>query len=161
MHHGPGFGPGNVQQGGFNPGFGLKEGQAVYICANSKPNLCLDVNEGSKKDCAHIILFDYTGSKNQIWIRQGSCLVSKNSGKVLDIEGGEVDGKNVIQYKKNGSPNQQFQVIPNQLNPNIVYIASPSGLALTVKDNNITKRAEIVVSKYNGSPNQRWLIKNA
>ena len=134
------------------------EGQAVYICAYSNPKLCLDVNQGEKKDRARIILFDYNGQPNQIWIREENFLISKNSGKVMDIEGGEIEGKNLIQFTKTGGPNQQFQIIPTRNNPKVAYITSPSGLALTVKDNNIIKRAEIIASKFNAFPNQHWII---
>ena len=137
----------------------FREGQQAFICSAINPKLCLDVNEGSKKDRARIILFDYTGADNQIWIREGNLLISKNSGKALDIEGGEGEGKNVIQYSKHGRANQQFQIcVPSEGNPNVVYITSPSGLAITVKNNNISKREKIIVSRYTGSPNQHWVL---
>ena len=129
----------------------------IFITSSSNPQLCIDVNEGSKKDSANLILFEYKGSPNQIWIRQGSCLVSQNSGKAIDISGGEQEGNKIIQYSKHGKQNQQWQIFPTQ-SPGLVYIASPSGLALTVKGNNIRSKADIVASRYNGSPNQHWII---
>ena len=153
--HGPGFGPGNAQ-GGNNQL--VNEGQSVCICAATNDKLCLDVNQGSTENRANIILFDYTGSNNQIWIRQGNSLICKNSGKALDIEGGQGEGKNVIQFTKNNGPNQNFKIIPAN-NQGIVYITSPSGLALTVKGNNIKKREKIIVSRFSGSLNQLWVLR--
>ena len=163
--HGPGFGPGYAQ-GGYGPqgGFGpqanvpvVQEGQGVCICSAVNPKLCLDVKEGSKKDRARIILFDYTGNANQVWIRQGNSLISKSSGKALDIEGGEGEGKNVIQFTKNNGANQNFQITVGN-SSGVVYITSPAGLALTVKNNNINKCEEIVVSRLTGAHNQLWVL---
>ena len=155
-----GYNQGYGQQGGYNQGYGaqLKEGQAVYICSNSNPQLCLDVSGAERKDCARVILYKYNGQPNQVWIRQGPCLISKNSGKAMDIEGGELEGKHIIQFKASGQPNQQFSVYPTNNNPNVVYITTPSGLALTVKGNNIREGAEVIASRYNGSPNQHWVL---
>ena len=169
--HGPGFGPGYAQ-GGFGPGYAqppqvvygsgygqlLGEGQAVCICSASNPNLCLDVNEGSTKDRAKIILFDYTGGDNQVWVRVGNSFASRKSGKVLDIEGGEGEGRRVIQFSKNNGTNQQFQITVGN-SSGVCYITSPSGLALTVKNNNTAKREEIIVSKFTGAHNQLWVLK--
>ena len=165
--HGPGFGPGYAQggygpQGGHGPQGGqvVQEGQGVIICSAVNPNLCLDVNEGSTKDRARIILFDYSGNDNQLWVREGNALISKKSGKALDIEGGEGEGKNIIQFSKNNGANQQFKITVGN-SSGVVYITSPSGLALTVKNNNIAKREEIVVSKLTGAHNQLWVLKYA
>ena len=155
--HGPGFGPGYAQGGYGGNGPVVQEGQAVFICSAVNPKLCLDVNEGSTKDRAKIILFDHTGGDNQVWIRQGNSLVSKKSGKALDIEGGEGEGKNVIQFTQNNGANQQFQITVGN-SSGVVYITSPSGLALTVKNNNINKREEIIVSKLTGAHNQLWVL---
>ena len=140
-------------------GYVINEGQNISICPYNNHTLCFDVEQGSKDDRARIILFDCNGQANQVWIRQGPCLVSKNSGKVMDIEGGDNEGKNLIQFTKTGGSNQQFKIVAHPYNPSLVYIAAPSGLVLTVKDNNITKRGEIIVSKYNGSDGQHWFIK--
>ena len=76
----------------------------------------------------------------------------------MDIEGGELEGKNIIQFTKTGGPNQQFKIVAHPNNPSLAYIASPSGLVLTVKNNNISERAEIIASKYNGAVGQHWFI---
>lgn len=150
--------PGNAQWGQQGYGVQVMEGQNIYITANSNPKMCIDVTGSSKNDSAEVILFDYNGTANQIWIRQGNCLVSKCSGKAMDISGGEKEGSKVIQFGKHGQANQQWQILPVQNNPNLAYIVSPSGLALTVKGNNMRAKTQIVASKYNGSPNQHWII---
>ena len=136
----------------------VEEGQKIIISVASNPKLCLSVKGDDMNNRARIILFDYSEQENQIWIRKEKSLESKKSGRVLDIQGGEGEGNNIIQFNGNKSPNQQFEIIRTYNNPNVVKITSPSGLAITVKGNNINKNGEIIASKYKGDSNQHWVL---
>jgi hypothetical protein len=74
---------------------------------------CLDVRGVSQANAALVQQWDCTGGANQRWSTEGldsgivGPLVSENSGKCLDVQGGEGD-------KANGTPVQQFDCLfPN------------------------------------------------
>jgi hypothetical protein len=80
-----------------------------YIKSAVNSSYYLNVNGNSKSNKANINISTTKQKFKVTYLSDGSYkIVSENSGKCLDVEGGIVDsGKNVIQYTYNGTSNQQ------------------------------------------------------
>ena len=85
---------------------------------------------------------------------KNNTLKSVNSDLVVDIEGGEQQGHRIIQWQKNGGPNQNWTFHRDG------SIRSPKGLCLDIRDGNIRQGAEIIAWPPNGGLNQKWRLVN-
>ncbi|HBX53104.1 MAG TPA: hypothetical protein DEH02_18735 [Bacteroidales bacterium] len=85
-------------------------------------------------------------------------IISVNSGKNLDVEGGSVEnGVKLIQYSNNGYDNQRFKF---KLHADGAYsiMCKKSGLFLDVFENSIEDGAPIVQWQYSGNDNQKFEV---
>jgi hypothetical protein len=85
-------------------------------------------------------------------------IINRNSGQVLDVNGGSTTvGAGIIQYPENRGTNQQWQVLPTSggyyriLNRN-------SAQALDVNNASTTAAAPVIQYTYNGGNNQQWQL---
>ena len=96
-----------------------------------------------------------TDSKDVIDTAKYYYIISVNSGKNLDVEGGSVEnGVRIIQYSSNGFDNQRFKF---KLHTDGTYsiMSKKSGLYLDVFENSTENGATIVQWQYSGNDNQR------
>ncbi|KAI8987095.1 ricin B lectin domain-containing protein [Pilobolus umbonatus] len=73
----------------------------------------LDVDSGSDKDGAHIIVYKQKSqdNKNQLWKVHNGALINVKSGKALDVKASKIeDGADIIQYEvQNNQLNQTWK----------------------------------------------------
>jgi hypothetical protein len=83
-------------------------------------------------------------------------IVSRQSGKVLDVTGGSTaDGTNVEQWTYHSATNQQWQVT-SLGNGQYKIIGVASGKSLDINANSTTDGANVQIWTYNGGNNQRF-----
>lgn len=124
----------------------------------------LDVPGGQPAE--RIQLFDFNGGANQRWRLEPAeevavvKIVSRVSGKVLDVPGFSPNPVQVQQYEFNRErwqTNQLWQVIP--VDGEFVKIVSvSSGLVLDVPGGSPEDYTPIQQHRYNGGHNQQWLL---
>ncbi|KAI7847314.1 ricin B lectin domain-containing protein [Circinella umbellata] len=131
-----------------------------YIQSKCSHQMVLDVALDSIKSTAKIVVWPKKESDNdnQLWMYDHGYLINKNSGLVLDIQGGVLENdKQVIQYKRKMIEDAQNQrwyyredgFIYPQVNPNLV---------LDIRGN-WTKPGTVVLlynRKYSDNENQLW-----
>ena len=124
-----------------------------YIVSRANPNFALDVEGESKSDKAHVIIWKFHGKENQIWKLEGTTVTSVNSGKVLDIEGGENPRAQIIQYEANGGDNQKWYWHFDGT------IRSEHGLVLEIKDGELKEGTDVIANQpIEGNLCQQWRI---
>jgi hypothetical protein len=85
-------------------------------------------------------------------------IVSKNSGKCLDVKGESESNKaNVQQYRCNGGDNQIWEFVSVGRNEYAIYSANSSKV-LDVEGESRDDKANIQQYAWNGGGNQRWRI---
>lgn len=101
-----------------------KQADGTYKILCAATGKAVTVDKESLDDVAGIILYDWYGGAAQRWrlvyLSTGVFRIeNKNSGKVLDITGGQTTaGASLIQYTPHGEKNQQFRInelVSNQL----------------------------------------------
>ncbi|KAI8332130.1 ricin B lectin domain-containing protein [Chlamydoabsidia padenii] len=132
-----------------------------YIESQCEHNMVLDVALDSLKQAAKVIVWPRkrgNESNNQLWMYDKGYIINKNSGLVLDIQGGIIESdKQIIQYKRKLTENAQNQrwyyredgLIYPQVDPNLV---------LDIRGN-WTKPGTVVLlyeRKFTENYNQRW-----
>ncbi len=100
-------------------------GEGYYSIVEKRSGLSLDLNNsasaGYLADFTNIQLYEYKGSRNQLWFVQKSSsgtyfIYNKLSGFLLDVKGGQPsEGGDVAQYHYNGSGSQQWDLIRTSL----------------------------------------------
>ncbi|KAI9269245.1 ricin B lectin domain-containing protein [Phascolomyces articulosus] len=131
-----------------------------YIQSKCSHKMVLDVTLDSIKSAAKIVVYPKkeNDNDNQLWKYDSGYLINKNSGLVLDVQGGVLENdKQVIQYKRKMIEDAQNQrwyyredgFIYPQVNPNLV---------LDIRGN-WTKPGTVVLlynRKYSDNENQLW-----
>jgi endoglucanase len=99
-----------------------------------------------------------TGTTGPIQSGATYAIISKNSGKAVDVSGNSTsNGAQVHQWTFFGNANQLW--IATQLSGNTYKLISKnSGKSLDVKDVSTNNGADIQQWDYQGNPNQRWII---
>ena len=123
-----------------------------FIVSEANPNLALDVQGGSRDHGANVIIWDFHGQDNQKWIIRGNEITSVNSGKVMDIQGGEKKGAKIIQWEANNGPNQKWYFHQDGT------IRSQNGLCLDICGGKIQKGTNIIAWENNNGINQKWRL---
>ena len=123
-----------------------------YIVSQANPNLVLDVAGGNKGKGGNVIIWELLDLDNQKWIIQDHEIINVNSGKVLDIEGGENSGSKIIQWDSHHGPNQTWSLHPDGT------IRSKNGLCLDIRGGKIEKGTPVIAWKSNNGLNQKWRI---
>ena len=123
-----------------------------YIVSEANPNLALDVAGASKNNGANVVIWDFVGSNNQKWIIRGQEITSVNSGKAMDIQGGEKKGAKIIQWDPNHGPNQKWYF------HNDGTIRSQNGLCLDISGGKIERGTSVVAWENHNGINQKWRI---
>eukprot|EP00906_Rhabdomonas_costata_P034011 RCo047869 len=87
-----------------------------FILNWSHPYLVMDVVGASKAANTPICLYPFKNQPNQLFQFENpggpGCVVSQNSGLVVDVRGGVGEGRPLIQFLRNGGVNQTFQYDP-------------------------------------------------
>ncbi|KAI8646075.1 ricin B lectin domain-containing protein [Parasitella parasitica] len=131
-----------------------------YIQSKCSHKMVLDVSADSLKAAAKIVVYPKKAKDidNQLWMYDNGYIINKNSGMVLDVQGGPLESdKQIIQYKRKmveDAENQRWYyredgVIYPQTNPNLV---------LDIRGN-WTKPGTVVLlydRKYVDNENQLW-----
>lgn len=100
--------------------------------------LALDIQRSSKKNSAKMVIYAYTGGKNQrfqfIYQNDGTyCIKCVHSGKYLDVQGGGTKkGNRIIQYTKTGNNNQKWYLMVDGYD-NVLIKSKKSGMVLDVR----------------------------
>ena len=124
-----------------------------YIVSKADPSFCLDVEGGSQDNNAHVIIYKCHGGSNQQWRLESTTVRSVNSNKVLDIEGGENVGSQLIQFEENDGPNQKWYWHFDGT------IRSEHGLCLEIKDGKLEECTDVVAANpIEGKLTQQWRI---
>ncbi|KAG2209909.1 hypothetical protein INT46_010505 [Mucor plumbeus] len=131
-----------------------------YIQSKCPHKMVLDVSLDSLKAAAKVVVWPKKTKDidNQLWMYDHGYIINKNSGMVLDVQGGILESdKQIIQYKRKMVEDAQNQrwyyredgVIYPQTNPNLV---------LDIRGN-WTKQGTVVLlyeRKYEDNENQLW-----
>ncbi|CAO3643169.1 unnamed protein product [Mucor fragilis] len=131
-----------------------------YIQSRCSHKMVLDVTLDSLKAAAKVVVWPKKTKDidNQLWMYDHGYIINKNSGMVLDVQGGILESdKQIIQYKRKMIEDAQNQrwyyredgVIYPQTNPNLV---------LDIRGN-WTKAGTVVLlyeRKYEDNENQLW-----
>lgn len=85
-------------------------------------------------------------------------VISRHSGKALDVSGGSTaDGANVLQWTYRGSNNQRWTF--THLGNNTYRITGvQSGKALEVASTSTSNGTNVDIRTYTGASNQRWIV---
>ncbi len=95
----------------------LANNTTYRISAECAPNSCLDIQDGKRDNNTNIQIWENTvGNTNQIFkaVEHNGwyTFVDQQSGKVIDVSGGEnVSGRNVQLYEYNGTDAQMWKLI--------------------------------------------------
>lgn len=85
-------------------------------------------------------------------------IVSRKSGKCLDIEGGKTSaGANVLQWDNNGGTNQMWYIVSNS-DGSYTLKSVLSNKVLDVEDNSTKNGGNVIVWNSNNQDNQKWWI---
>lgn len=99
-----------------------------------------------------------SGSSAQFNSQQKYKLISRNSGKALDVYWGKKEnGANILQYSYNGYENQKWY-IQKQSNGCYIIKSASSGKVAEVQDWSGSNGGNIRQWDYYGNPNQEWRI---
>ncbi|KAI9364619.1 ricin B lectin domain-containing protein [Pilaira anomala] len=131
-----------------------------FIQSKCPHKMVLDVHQDSLKVAAKVVVWPMKkkDADNQLWMYDHGYIINKNSGMVLDVQGGLLESdKQIIQYKRKMLEDAQNQrwyyredgVIYPQVDPNLV---------LDIRGN-WTKKGTVVLlyeRKYEDNLNQLW-----
>ena len=153
---------------------GNNDNSFVIKTGSSSYSKCITVSGASKDPKAKIIQYSYYNhgtDDNDHWyfeelpIFNGTYYVkNQKSGKYLDVQGNSTEtGTKLIQYKYNGSTNQQFKIVPHSqggytFTP-VVCDVEYANTAVEIKDGTLTNRTAIQLGTKNfTNPKQRFNI---
>lgn len=87
-------------------------------------------------------------------------IISRNSGKALDVYWGKKDnGANIVQYSYNGYENQKWY-IQQQSNGKYILKCAATGKVADVQGGSSNNGANICQWDYHGGSNQQWVIES-
>ncbi len=138
----------------------------VYsIRSQAHTGYALDVSSAGTKDGTNVQLYQYNGSKAQLWkISHDSVgyviLTNVNSGKVLDVkEGRTSDETNVQQYQYNGSRAQKWIAVKQSDGSITLLSALTAGIALDLHNGIIGNWQNVQIFHVDGTQAQKWVFK--
>ena len=143
------------------------------ISPKSNQNLAINI-EGTIKDGARLILSKTQDNDNQMLyvfnitkeeqkFANGiyKLAVGKNSSKVLEVKGAEKSNNAIIDIKQYGNLESQKFYLEYQEEGFYKITAMHTGKSLTVKDNKIQEKTEIVQIDYKGLDSQKWTLRDS
>lgn len=143
---------------------GLVDEGAWYVLAPAcAPNNAVDVAGASRDAAANVQLYQANGSFAQLyrfeWHDGYYLVINANSGKALDVAGGDVvPGANVAQYEPNaGNANMLFALVKNA-DGSLTLVNKASGLVLDVSGGSSASGANLDAYASNGTAAQRFSI---
>ncbi|KAI9486937.1 MAG: ricin B lectin domain-containing protein [Benjaminiella poitrasii] len=131
-----------------------------YIQSKCSHKMVLDVSSDSLKAVAKVVVWTKKEQNcdNQLWMYDHGYLINKNSGMVLDVQGGILESdKQIIQYKRKmleDADNQRWYYRDD----GFIYPQSTPNLVLDIRGN-WTKPGTVVLlyeRKYEDNLNQLW-----
>ena len=146
--------------------------KGVYsICTSVNKRQGMDVADWSKNNGAQVQLYEYNGNRNQqfIVVEKGDGyyqLVSRLSGKVIEIPSSSKDnGEWIKLYDNNGTNTQQWKFVSPSIYSGIVNAESLSGMNLRKEGNTIivtgAKGKELTIYDVSGRLIRRETIDSA
>lgn len=146
--------------------------KGVYsICTSANKRQGMDVADWSKNNGAQVQLYEYIGNRNQqfIVVEKGDGyyqLVSRLSGKVIEIPSSSKDnGEWIKLYDNNGTNTQQWKFVSPSVYTGIVNTESLSGMNLRKEGNTIivtgAKGKELTIYDVSGRLIRRETIDSA
>ena len=146
--------------------------KGVYsICTSANKRQGMDVADWSKNNGAQVQLYEYIGNRNQqfIVVEKGDGyyqLVSRLSGKVIEIPSSSKDnGEWIKLYDNNGTNTQQWKFVSPSVYTGIVNTESLSGMDLRKEGNTIivtgAKGKELTIYDVSGRLIRRETIDSA
>ena len=146
--------------------------KGVYsICTSVNKRQGMDVADWSKNNGAQVQLYEYNGTRNQqfIVVEKGDGyyqLVSRLSGKVIEIPSSSKDnGEWIKLYDNNGTNTQQWKFVSPSVYTGIVNTESLSGMNLRKEGNTIivtgAKGKELTIYDVSGRLIRREIIDSA
>jgi subtilisin family serine protease len=143
----------------------LPEGD-YFIRTADIGNRSLDINGGSYKPGAAMLLWDFHGATNQqfhldyIETSGYYTITIVRSGLSIDVTGGSSKpGARIIQWGLHGQFNQQWDVSLDPTCGNYFIRCASNGLSLDVNGGNTKNNGIIIVWGLHGQINQQWLIR--
>eukprot|EP01100_Stratorugosa_tubuloviscum_P007241 TRINITY_DN302_c2_g1_i2.p1 TRINITY_DN302_c2_g1~~TRINITY_DN302_c2_g1_i2.p1 ORF type:complete len:159 (+),score=57.65 TRINITY_DN302_c2_g1_i2:57-479(+) len=132
-----------------------------FIVSENNADLVLDVdlNACSNRNGsgARLIVYSFTGKDNQKFrFTNDGFLMCKASGLVLDVNGGLIQGADVIQYPAHGGTNQKWSLRRD----GSICITSNNYLTLDIQNGSRVQGAKVILWAYHGGLNQRWRLCN-
>ncbi|PHZ07823.1 ricin B-like lectin [Rhizopus microsporus ATCC 52813] len=131
-----------------------------YIQSKCSHKMVLDVTQDSLKAAAKVIVWPKKtkDNDNQLWMYDHGYIINKNSGMVLDVQGGVIESdKQIIQYRRKmveDAHNQRW----NYRDDGFIYLQANPNLVLDIRGN-WTKPGTVVLlyeRKYKDNLNQLW-----
>jgi hypothetical protein len=146
----------------YTPASGIVSG-ATYSILSKASGKAIDVEAGSTKQGANVLLWGNRNDSNQRWVvtsvgNNAYSITNVNSGMSLDLEGGKTDnGTNILQWGWNGGDNQKWYL---QLDGEGYYtiVSVASGRAVDVEAGSTDNGANIIQWDINNQDNQKWLF---
>jgi len=132
-----------------------QESSGHYFFIYSEHNgMVLDVEGGSSKQGAKLIVWPFHGGLNQRFrFDNMGFITSVISGLVLDVEGGPIKGKNIIQWQAHGNANQKWKLTKHG-----TITLEGKDLVLDIRGASKKQGAEICAWPAHGNSNQRWRL---
>ena len=132
----------------------VKDGDYVLVNTNNSREVVSQVNGNVRIEC-------FTGNDSQKYrieyVKNGYYrIVSKATGKVLDVESGSADsGANIQEYTWNGSDAQLWRF---GMGNNGYYIKSKLGTFIDVKAGKVTEGNNVQTNTYGATGAQNWKL---
>jgi len=125
-----------------------------YFLVSDLNGLVLDVMGNSTADRTGLHMWTKTGAANQKFSFQNGMIFCGHSGKVLDVEGGNLkSGANVMQFPPHGGPNQKWEIHKD----GTIRVAG-TDLCLDIQGEVPDKGQRIHIWGHHGRANQRWRL---
>jgi len=136
------------------------------IAINRNENMGIDVDAGSKDNCANVLLWEWYEEDNiqkKFDIKYDETdgyytIINANSNKALDVKNaGMLNGTNVWQYEENGTDAQKWKIIKNT-NGSYSFVSKLNGLYLDIENGNISNGANVQVYEGNNTQAQQFSL---
>jgi len=127
-----------------------------FVIANeAHPDLVLDIESGSNKGGAKLIVWKHHGGANQQFKFADGFIKSCASGLVVDVEGGTKQGSNIIQWEKHGGPNQRWR-----FHKDGSIRCEGTDLCIDINGGSSEPGTKLIAWPFHGGANQKWRVVN-
>ena len=125
------------------------------IAINRNENMGIDVDAGSKDNCANVLLWEWYEEDNIQ--KKFDIKYDETDGYYTIINAGMLNGTNVWQYEENGTDAQKWKIIKNT-NGSYSFVSKLNGLYLDIENGNISNGANVQVYEGNNTQAQQFSL---